>query len=263
MSMFRSTSQNKLTTQIVCQVRSAILNGRLKPGHRLPSEKEMLLQFGVSKHTLREALRALESMGFVEIRQGAGGGPVVSEVDMDNTRGMIASFLYFKKVSVRDLCEVRKLFEPYLARIAAKRFSPDDVALLKASHETYCRSLDRNKPDIREEVDFHVRLAKASGNPVMVLILDFVNSLLTDIKGHLKPGPEFSAQVVAAHQRVLDAIVAGDGQAAAEAMNLHTCEVEKGLMELKDQYDENRKTATSPTGNGDSTMKQRKGSRQP
>jgi GntR family transcriptional repressor for pyruvate dehydrogenase complex len=261
--MFRSTAQNKLTTQIVSQVRTAILKGKLKPGHRLPAEKEMLLQFGVSKHTLREALRALESMGFVEIRQGAGGGPVVSEVEMGNTRDMIASFLYFKKVSVRDLCEVRKLFEPYLARIAAERFTPEDVALLKASHDAYTRSLARKKPDIGEEVDFHVRLARASGNPVMVLILDFVNSLLTDIKGHLKPGPEFSGQVVAAHQRVLDAIMAGDGEAAAEAMYLHSCEVEKGLMELKDQYDEKRKKTHSPAGNGDGITKQRKGDGQP
>ncbi len=230
--MFRSTAQNKLTTQIVSQVRRAILGGKLKPGHRLPSEKEMLLQFGVSKHTLREALRALESMGFVEIRQGAGGGPVVSEIDMDNTRDMIASFLYFKKVSVRDLCEVRKVFEPYLAQIATERFSPGDLEKLKVSHEAYRKSLARNKPDIGEEVDFHTQLARASGNPVLVLILDFVNSLLTDIKGHLKPGPEFSEQVVAAHQKVLDAIASGDGRAAAEAMFLHSCEVEKGLMKL-------------------------------
>jgi len=246
--MFRSTAQNKLTTQIVSQVRRAILSGKLKPGHRLPSEKEMLLQFGVSKHTLREALRALESMGFVEIRQGAGGGPVVSEIDMDNTRDMIASFLYFKKVSVRDLCEVRKIFEPYLAQIATERFSPGDLENLKASHEAYVKSLARKKPDIVAEVSFHVQLARASGNPVLILILDFVNSLLTDIKNHLKPGPDFSGQVVAAHQRVLDAMASGDGRAAAQAMYLHSCEVEKGLMELVSDYHDKKKTAVSGAG---------------
>lgn len=243
--MFRSTAQNKLTTQIVSQVRRAILSGKLKPGHRLPSEKEMLLQFGVSKHTLREALRALESMGFVEIRQGAGGGPVISEIDMDNTRDMIASFLYFKKVSVQDLCEVRKVFEPYLAQIATERLSPGDLENLKASHDAYMKSLAKKKPDIGEEVSFHIQLARASGNPVLVLILDFVNSLLTDIKSHLKPGPDFSGQVVAAHQRVLDAIVSGDGRAAAEAMFLHSCEVEQGLMKLVSDHQGKRIPAVS------------------
>jgi len=239
--MFLPTGQSKLTSQIVTQVRSAILSGKLQPGQRLPAEKEMLLQFGVSKHTLREALRALESMGYVEIRQGAGGGPVVSEIDMENTRDMIASFLYFKKVSVSDLCEVRKIFEPYLAKMATERFSPGDLENLKASHEAYVKSLARKKPDVAAEVSFHVQLARASGNPVLVLILDFVNSLLTDIKNHLKPGPDFSEQVVAAHQRVLDAIVSGDGRAAAQAMYLHSCEVEKGLMALELDYHDKRK----------------------
>ena len=233
--MFLATSNKKLTAQIVTQVRNAILNGKLQAGQRLPSEKDLLLQFGVSKHTLREALRALESMGFVEIRQGAGGGPVICEIDMDNTRDMIASFLYFKNVSVRNLCEVRKIFEPYLARLAAERFGAEDIEKLKILNEAYRKSLKRKKPAIKDEVDFHVQLAKASGNPVMVMILDFVNCLLTDIKSHLKPGPDFSEKVVAAHQSILDAIISGNGQVAAECMHRHACEVEEGLMELQAQ----------------------------
>jgi GntR family transcriptional repressor for pyruvate dehydrogenase complex len=243
--MFNSTAQNKLTSQIVSQVRQAILSGKLQPGQKLPSEKEMVLQFGVSKHTLREALRALESMGFVDIRQGAGGGPVISEIDMENTRDMIASFLFFKNVSVRDLCEVRKVFEPYLTRIAVERLSSDEIHRLKSLHEAHKKSLIRKKPAIKEEVDFHVLLAKASGNPVMVLILDFVNSLLTDIKGHLKPGPDFSEKVVAAHQGILNAIVSGDGQAASECMYKHACEVEEGLMELLANKNKHGKLASS------------------
>lgn len=232
--MFLATSNNKLTAQIVSQVRDAILNGKLQPGERLPTEKELLLQFGVSKHTLREALRALESMGFIEIRQGAGGGPVICEIDMDNTRDMIAGFLYFKNVSVKNLCEVRKLFEPYLARLAVERFSSQDIERLKSSHEAYKKSLIRKSPAIREEVNFHVQLANSTGNPVMVLILDFVNSLLTDIKAHLKPGSDFSEKVMKAHQDILDAIIERDGQRAAECMYLHACEVEEGLMGLLD-----------------------------
>lgn len=230
--MFLPTGQSKLTSQIVTQVRSAILSGKLQPGQRLPAEKEMLLQFGVSKHTLREALRALESMGYVEIRQGAGGGPVVSEIDMENTRDMIASFLYFKKVSVSDLCEVRKIFEPYLAKMAAERFGLPEMERLRRLSDSYKKSLSRNKPAVKEEVEFHVLLAKSSGNPVLVLILDFVNSLLTDIKNHLKPGREFSEQVAAAHQDIVDAIASGNGEIAAESMYAHACQVEQGLLAL-------------------------------
>ncbi len=230
--MFRSAIQEKRSMHIVNQVRQAIMSGKLQPGHRLPSEKELLLQFGVSKHTLREALRALESMGFVEIRQGAGGGPVICEIDMENTRDMIASFLYFKNVSVPHLCEVRKIFEPYLARLAAERCTPEDIDHLKSMTETYRKSLKRKKTAVRDEVGFHVMLAKASGNPVMILILDFVNNLLTDLKGHLKPGIDFSEKVLAAHECILEAIETRDGQEAADRMYRHICEVEEGLAEL-------------------------------
>lgn len=236
--MFHSAIQEKRSMHIVNQVRQAILNGKLPPGHRLPSEKELLLQFGVSKHTLREALRALESMGFIEIRQGAGGGPVICEIDMENTREMIASFLYFKNVSIPHLCEVRKIFEPYLARLAAERSTREDIETLKSMTESYRKSLKRRKPAIKDEVNFHVILAKASGNPIMTLILDFVNNLLKDLKAHLKPGLEFSEMVLAAHERILEAIEARDGQAAADKMYEHICEVEEGLKELLGEDEE-------------------------
>lgn len=231
--MFRSAIQEKRSMHIVNQVRQAILSGQLQPGHRLPTEKELLLQFGVSKHTLREALRALESMGFIEIRQGAGGGPVVSEIDMENTRDMIASFLYFKNVSIPHLCEVRKVFEPYLARLAAERATPEDVEALKSMNQAYRKSLTRRKPAIKDEVSFHVLLGEVSGNPVMMLILDFVNNLLKDLKGRLKPGLEFSKMVLTAHEEILAAIAAKDGQAAADRMYRHICEVEMGLAGIQ------------------------------
>lgn len=231
--MFLATSNQKLTAQIVAQVRHAILNGKLQAGQRLPSEKDLLLQFGVSKHTLREALRALETMGFIEIRQGAGGGPIICEIDMDNTRDMIASFLYFKNVSVRNLCEVRKIFEPYLARLAAERLGAEDIEKLKALNEAYGKSIKRKKPATKEEIAFHTILAQSSGNPVMILILDFVNSLLTDLKNHIKPGLDFSERVHAAHEVVVEAIAARNGQAAADAMYNHICEVEEDLENLR------------------------------
>jgi len=76
--MFRSASHDKMSTHIIRQVRDAILKGQLQAGQCLPPEKDLITQFGVSKHTLREALRSLEAMGFIEIKRGAGGGPVVS-----------------------------------------------------------------------------------------------------------------------------------------------------------------------------------------
>ena len=134
--MFKTAKKDKISTHIIKQIREAILLGKLKPGETLPPEKELVVQFNVSKHTLREALRTLEGMGLINIRRGAGGGPVVTEVDMETTRDCMASFLHFQNVSINDLSEVRKVIEPYLARHAAESFNDEDKAELELLHES-------------------------------------------------------------------------------------------------------------------------------
>lgn len=236
--MFISMSQDKISINIVNQIRDHILSGKLKPGDRLPTEKNLINQFNVSKHTLREALRALEAMGFLEIRKGAGGGPVVMEIDMETTRNSIANFLHFKNVSVRDLSETRKAFEPYLAGCAARAMTDEDIEKLDRLNKACRELLDRGEHlyGAREEIEFHVQLAESNGNPVLLMILDFVNSLLTDAKHHIKPGIDFCEKVLAAHINILDAIKNRDSGAAAAAMTRHICEVEEGLEEASHKY---------------------------
>ncbi len=233
--MFSDVSSDKISLKIIRQMRDAVLSGRLQAGDRLPPEKELLVQFGVSKHTLREALRALEIMGLIDIRKGAGGGPVVMEVGRETIRNSIADFLHFKDVSVRDLSEVRKVLEPYLAGIAARRLDPEKLEKLRSMNAA-CRktlSAGENIAGGKDEIDFHVLLAETSGNPVLVLILDFVNNLLTEMKRTLKPGVSFSQEVLAAHERILEALQAGDEAVAASEMYRHVCEVELGLTTLQ------------------------------
>ena len=160
--MFKTAKKDKISTHIIKQIREAILLGKLKPGETLPPEKELVVQFNVSKHTLREALRTLEGMGLINIRRGAGGGPVVTEVDMETTRDCMASFLHFQNVSINDLSEVRKVIEPYLARHAAESFNDEDKAELELLHES-CQEIfkkEKNLVGAQAEIDFHVFLAK-------------------------------------------------------------------------------------------------------
>jgi GntR family transcriptional regulator, transcriptional repressor for pyruvate dehydrogenase complex len=246
--LFRQVQQNKMALEIIRQVREAILDGKLRPGDRLRPEKELVTQFKVSKHTLREAMRALEAMGFIEVRKGAGGGPVVLEVDMETTRDSIANFLYFQNVSVVDLSEVRKLFEPYLARLAAQHISHEDLKKLEGVHRACQEVLSRGENMYKLEIDFHRHLARVSGNPVLVLILDFVNSLLADSKKQIRPGLAFSEEVMAAHQRIVDAIEARDGERAEAEMYRHVCEVEASLEALRVQNEAQRGTEQSITG---------------
>ncbi len=234
--MFKTTKKDKISTLIIRQIREAILQGEIKPGEALPPEKDLVQQFGVSKHTLREALRTLEGMGLIDIRRGAGGGPVVTEVNLETTRDFLQSFFHFQNISIRDLSEVRKIIEPYLARRAAETFDEKDTRDLLDLHEQ-CREVyrqDKNLVGAKAEINFHILLAKKTGNPILVMILDFVNSLLTDVKHQLKPGRFFSEKVLGAHQHIIDAIVNKDGEAAARAMYDHITQVEQELEKVKE-----------------------------
>lgn len=217
------------------QIRTAIMQGKLKPGHALPQEKELVAQFGVSKHTLREALRALEGLGLITIRRGAGGGPMVSEIDWATARDYFSSFLHFQKFTLAHLSEVRKLVEPYIARQAAENIDEEGLKELQKVHADCVDAFNKNKNVIRNETEvmFHVLLGKYAGNPFLWVMLDFVNNMLADAKHRLKPGRDFAAQVIEAHQKILDAIAAKNPDAASAAMYDHICEVEHGLELLE------------------------------
>jgi GntR family transcriptional repressor for pyruvate dehydrogenase complex len=247
-NLFSRVEQNKVALDIIRQVREAILEGKLKAGDRLPPEKQLLVKFGVGKHTLREAVRALEAMGFLSIRKGYGGGAVVLEVDMNTTRDSIANFLHFQNVSVRNLSEVRKLVEPYLARLAAERLRQDGLEALDDCNQACREALLLGQSMSSHEIKFHRILADASGNPVLILILDFVNSVLTDSKRHLQPGPAFSQEVLAAHERILAAVRERDLERAEAEMRDHVCEVDNALEALRIEKEEGTKGGRKASG---------------
>ena len=169
--MFQIASRtHKISDQIIEQIRNAILSGRFKPGDKVASEKELMSEFGVSKATLREALRVLEGMGLVEIRKGIAGGVFIAEVDMKTTIHGIINFLHFKTVSVKDITMIRYLLEPPVAQIAASRIQPDDIMKLE--------SLIIENPAVphtivSREIGFHRYLARMTENPILILVMDF------------------------------------------------------------------------------------------
>jgi GntR family transcriptional repressor for pyruvate dehydrogenase complex len=232
--LFKPPKKEKIPNAIIRQIRSAIMQGKLNPGQPLPNEKELIKEFNVSKHTLREALRTLESMGLITIKLGAGGGPVVSEIDFDTAREYFTSFLHFQKVSRVDLFEMRKLTEPYIARRVAESLNDETMQALEKIQEK-CQAIHdegENLVGAEAEILFHVCLAKHTKNSLLWVIMDFVNNLLADIKMEIKPGLDFSYRVLVAHQKIIDAIKARDPDAAEQAMREHIYEVATELDSL-------------------------------
>ncbi len=237
--MFKTARTRTITQKIIDQIRTAILKGKLKPGDVLPPEKELVEQFGVSKQTLRESLRALEHTGLIDVRKGIGGGAHIVEVDIEVTKQSLANFLYFKDLSIENLSELRKLVEPHAASKAAAFISKEDLRILGELNEKARENLEKKftQEMSRNEINFHRVIAQATNNPILVLILDFVEDLLEDFKKVLKPDTTFSESVLDAHGRIYAAICDKNPERAAVEMLRHVQDVEDHLAKLKEDID--------------------------
>ena len=228
--MFQTASRtHKISDQIIEQIRNAILSGRFKPGDKVASEKELMSEFGVSKATLREALRVLEGMGLVEIRKGIAGGVFIAEVDMKTTISGIINFLHFKSVSIKDITMIRYLLEPPVAQIAASRIQPEDIAKLESMVVE-----DPAVPQtvVSREIGFHRYLARMTENPILILVMDFIDNILNDIKFQLDHRAEFYHKVAKAHQAILECLKQKDGVGARRKIVDDLLEVGNHLANL-------------------------------
>jgi GntR family transcriptional repressor for pyruvate dehydrogenase complex len=233
--MFKSTSSFKISDQIIDQIRQAIFEKHLRPGDKLPPEKELMDIFKVSKSTLREALRSLENMGFLNIRKGAAGGAFVTEVDVRKAGESLSNFLHFQNFSLRDLSDVRILVESHIAETAARMITEKHSRMLEKMMDDFAEQLKRNIPIelYDNQIEFHRILGQAIGNPFLIFILDFISNILLDAKRVLKPRKEFYRKVFRAHKLIYKALLERDPRKAREAMIHHIQEEEEDLFALQ------------------------------
>lgn len=229
-SMYKTVNKSeKVSDNIIEQIRDSILSGKLKPGDKLSSEKELIEQFGVSKATMREALRVLEAMGLIEMRKGINGGAFVAEVDMKTTIHSIINFLHFQSVSMRDITMLRYLIEPTGAQIAASKISEKDIQSL---WEIIGGTGPFSEDEVSKEISFHRYIARMTENNILILLVDFIDNVLSSIKSKLNLGIEFYQDVRKAHQIILECMVQRDPLAAAVAMANDLLEVGRYLANL-------------------------------
>jgi GntR family transcriptional regulator, transcriptional repressor for pyruvate dehydrogenase complex len=214
--MFNNANKSeKVSDNIIAQIRDAILSGRIKPGDRLASEKELIDQFGVSKATMREALRVLEVIGLLEIRKGISGGAFVAEVDMRTTLHAIVNFLHFQTVSVNEITMLRYLIEPSVAQVAAAKRTDKDIEKLQ---QAIGAGITAGDTEVSKEISFHRYLARMAENTILTLTIDMIDNLLKSMKKKIGLPPEFYGYVRDAHTIILECLVQQDGLAAKIAM---------------------------------------------
>ena len=177
--MFQQAKQSRIFQDVIRQIEEAILQGKLKAGDRLPSERELKDIFQTSRGTLREALRVLEQKGLIAIKTGVNGWPVVKEVTTRQVSESLALLIRYQKIPLRDLAEFREGVEGIVAGLAAGRAEPKDIERLKSLLEDARRHLESGVSgwDDFIEVDnsLHMALANIAGNQVYESVLRMVH----------------------------------------------------------------------------------------
>jgi GntR family transcriptional repressor for pyruvate dehydrogenase complex len=179
-SMFRPLRKQRFSDQIAELIQKKILGDNLEIGTNLPSEKDMAAEFGVSRSVIREALRILEMSGLVDIRKGPTGGIFVTNVYHAPIKRSLNNMITSGEITIEHLFEARMLIEPRIAREAALHASGEDLKKLRELFKDSEAHFDDPVRLKQNNLRFHLLLARASGNPVLSILLESVIELLVD-----------------------------------------------------------------------------------
>jgi GntR family transcriptional repressor for pyruvate dehydrogenase complex len=220
-----SVKQGRVSDGVREQITNLILAGELNVGDRLPTENELARQLGVSKVPVREAMISLQQMGLLTSRRGAGGGVFVCEPRPEPVGEALTLMLRLGKASIADLTQARLVIEPHVARQAALLATARDVARLEESIIEYQKIVEQNQERSIRDLDFHLTLADACGNPVFNLILRALIPLLyTNVRLRRLP-PERRNLGIDGHREILEAVRRGDPEKAQLAMARHVTQM--------------------------------------
>lgn len=224
--MFKAAKQNRIFQDVVEQVQETILSGKLKPGERLPSERELKEMLQVSRGTLREALRVLEQKGLIEIKLGVGGGAMVQDVGYDQINESLALLIRYQKVSLRHLTEFRVGVEGRVSALAAERSTPADVrtltVLLDEARRFAAKGSDYQKEFVAVDKKIHLTLAEMTGNPVFISLHHTVHDNIDQYyETFLVMRQREMEENLADLEKIVDAVEKKDSQAARRLTEAH------------------------------------------
>ena len=214
----------RIYAEIVRQIKALISEGRLKSGDQLPPERDLAEQFKVSRTSVREALRTLESLGLIEIRPGE--GTFVREVSVESLIEPLAQVILSHREAVAELFEARRLLEPAIAGLAARRASRDEIQQMDRILEDQAKAVAVGRTGLDQDAAFHAAIAASARNRAITRIVNALMDLLTQSREESLQTPGRPTRSHQDHLRILDAIRRRDEAAAQAAMRDHLIAVE-------------------------------------
>lgn len=220
--VFHPVQNKRLHQQVFEQIQALIIDGQLKPGDRLPSERDLGEMLHVSRNSIREALRALEILGIIECRHGGG-----NYIKCDISSGILEPLSLLFKLhggTLPEILEMRCLLESEAAALASERISRKEAESLSMLLENIRICTDEAE-SIKLDKEFHLKIAEYSGNVLLLTFLTAISSLLErsiqDGRQAIMRTFKNHEQLLAVHKSICSAVITGKSKAAAESVKRH------------------------------------------
>lgn len=212
----------KASDVLAARLRELIVQGRFAPGDYLPTERDLVTESALSRTSVRDALRVLEAEGLISTKAGRTGGSMVTLPGRESVSRSVELFVRTHGISLDSLLECRVAVEPTLARLAARKRTAAQLAEISAIHDQFVASVDNVPLYKRINLDWHLAIARASGNEPLTALMEAISMPIRDAMDYQHvTTSELRSAAVKAHTVILNAIAAQDEEAAFKRMERH------------------------------------------
>ena len=226
--MLRAIKKTRIHEDVFQQIHQLIKAGRLRARDQLPSERELAETFKVSRTSVREALRALETQGLIVSRTGTGN--FVADLPVESLIGPLARLLIDEKKALADVFEMRKLIEPHIAALAAERATRKDVAQLKRIVAKQAGAVSRGETGVEADAELHLSISRATRNQALQKLVSGLMEMLSRSREESLQTDKRREASVVTHRRIIAAIEKHDGPKARSEMLRHIEQVEESVL---------------------------------
>jgi GntR family transcriptional repressor for pyruvate dehydrogenase complex len=226
--MFKPIKKAKVYEEIVTKIKDMVEKGRFKSGDQLPVERELAEVLRVSRSSVREALRSLETQGFIESRQGD--GTYIASQPVESLVRPLASVILTEKDDQMELFEMRRMIEPDLAYLAAERATEEEIAMMEKVLALQEEQIARGEFGTDVDRNFHYIMVRAAKNKAILRITDNIIDLLAESREQYLQVDGRPQKSILRHREVLDAIRARDPERAEKCMLEHLVDIETSLF---------------------------------
>lgn len=239
--------ENKRTDEICDKLKAWIVERKMQPGDRLPQEADLIIEFGASKGTVREALKSMETQGLISIKTGPRGGAFISRMEEARAMELLSNLFFFKQPTINDIYQLRKKLEPELAVSVIGKLNDTDFKRLEDTISLYILPASTKGEEYQQrlaELDFHITLSNLCPNPLLGFMCNFLQNLLKSLslckQIYEKPNPVLREHALHYQIRLLQALKLKDGEIVKDIMYDHMCTAQDYMIkceaELKQEF---------------------------